>query len=413
MTPPPGPRLYRLVKDGKYLEMVTHLKDNPQDVYWQDDYGNTALHVLCQHDISDMNYVVMRHKAVEAILEIAPQLAGQGNHKTFTPLYLACSVQLLGTAFNKNWMGQRATSPRPEVDETLLLLLIDAYPEALNVGVGPQVHSKRFDTPFLQACRGNASRRLLKHMLQADPGMVLAKNCEMNMRPLCLLWEAIERERKIFADRKMVLLINAAYFGMVTEEEEDEIMKDGAPNIFHKVATIDCPIPFVDKFVDRYLERGARFGADKNLLWNTNSHGHLPLHCLCSDDCSKQQKPLPEAYRTHLLDIYLEHFPQAASVAFPESSGRLPLHVWISDLGYSDPKPIESLISAYPDALTIPDPTTGLIPFLASAENAILSDKNLSLTYELLRASPDVLKTALQNHEAGGESSIRPTSPFV
>lgn len=69
----------------------------------------------------------------------------------------------------------------------------------------------------------------------------------------------------------------------------------------------------------------------------------------------------------------------------------LPLHYLIADSHANWPKyGIEELISAYPAALCIPDPRTGLVPALASAQFASCSSAYLSATFKFLLRSPQV-----------------------
>jgi hypothetical protein len=51
-----------------------------------------------------------------------------------------------------------------------------------------------------------------------------------------------------------------------------------------------------------------------------------------------------------------------------------------------------TLIKALSETLRIPDPRSGLVPALATAETATLNRMHLSTTYEMLRAGPDIIQ---------------------
>ena len=97
-----------------------------------------------------------------------------------------------------------------------------------------------------------------------------------------------------------------------------------------------------------------------------------------------------EAHADYVLTKLIAVYPDAASK--PDGEGRLALDLALSNpLLVGNNRAIQKLVAANPQALSTLNARNRLYPALASAEDADKSRFNLSVTYELLRATPDIL----------------------
>lgn len=76
---PKGPTLYRLAADRQYDLIPEHIRSNPDDLFWTDRYGSTALHILCQTRNADKRLL----RAVHSILSESPQQVAWANAGKF------------------------------------------------------------------------------------------------------------------------------------------------------------------------------------------------------------------------------------------------------------------------------------------------------------------------------------------
>jgi len=63
---------------------------------------------------------------------------------------------------------------------------------------------------------------------------------------------------------------------------------------------------------------------------------------------------------------------------------------------------VRELAFAFPEALRKVDVLSGLVPFLASAERAVYTRLNLSTTYELLLAAPEMVQAIRKTNRIAG-----------
>lgn len=127
--------------------------------------------------------------------------------------------------------------------------------------------------------------------------------------------------------------------------------------------------------------------------------GNLPLHIVCS------MKSDTDFYREGILAELIGIYEGA--VCTKNRSGRLPLHIALSNQCQWDYDSIDEILNVYPWACRIIDAESGLYPF----ELAALKKKNeddrtqqmeydqLSTVYTLLREAPENLGAATENHQ--------------
>jgi hypothetical protein len=104
--------------------------------------------------------------------------------------------------------------------------------------------------------------------------------------------------------------------------------------------------------------------------------GRTPLHAAAAAE--------PSSCSGHtLLRVVLQADPTA--VFQRDHQGRLPLHDAVTNPTLTR-SAIKSLVRGYPEALAVPDPITGLLPFASLAVN----HDDLNAAYDLLRMDPTV-----------------------
>lgn len=383
-----GATLYRFSVERKYDRIPDHVQTNPSDVFWQDNTGSTALHILCQAREVDRALL----NAVTVIVMQEPSLIAQFNQATWTPLHYASEKRLVRGGGENHGATE------------LVLLLLSYFPEAVSIrtlrGMKPR-------TPFKIACEANSDISVLRAMLQINPGLATeayVKNDVYSVaeNPLLLLWNNNSRdnsrsrgthnyssynprERSSFSSsnnitssstsEKMALLLRAAHYGTVDDDFHQE---EGRTKIrlVNAACSVRCPQDYFIQLIQQYPDQ----------VGELDERSLLPLHYAVSNASVDSQ-----TYTKFVLESLLEIHPEAAAKC--NEDDRLPLHVALMDSTLTWHKGgIQELVYAYPSALRIRDPLYDLTPFLASAFHAIKSMQHLSTTYELLLAAPDAIE---------------------
>jgi hypothetical protein len=362
---PKSPTLYRLAADRQYESIPPRVQSNPEDLLWTDRYGSTALHILCQARNVSNDLL----KAVDAILERAPEQVAWANIATWTPLHFAVEKRLV-----VSMRGDNDNDDNHHIDinnTTLILRLIQACPNAVSLRTHSGFKTK---TPFHIACEVGADYCVLKAMLSINPALAtepFVKRDFYSIRedPLQLLWKS---HRQIGGagdvERKMALLLQAAHCRTV---------RGRFGKLLNAACSVRTPRDYFTKLLTRHLRQVSQPDDD----------GLYPLHYAVRNATSESQ-----AYTQYVLENILAVYPEAATI--PDRQGRLPLHVAIAESILTWHKGgLRELALSNTSALREPDPVCGLLPFLASAEAALHSRLHLSTTYELLRLAPDVTQT--------------------
>jgi hypothetical protein len=357
--PLPSPTVYRLASERRYHEIPTRVKACPQDIYWEDRYGSTALHILCCSP--QLGDALIR--AIEVIIERDPSLIAQPNQTSWTPLHLVCEKRLL-------WRTTVATGD-------LVVKLVQACPGAVSI---PMQTGK---TPFHIACETNASLSVLEAMLRVDASLVALQTYSKTggETPLEMVWQAGTNDPQSSLGNslpKMELLLRGAYCGTVVPEENNSGTKPFS--LLCAVSSIRCPRDYVSRIVSLFPEQ---------VSVPDRCSGFLPLHYAILT----AQEEDTTAYTSFLIERLLEEYPEAAMVPFRRGGRLLPLHVLIGDRAMTwHNGGVQPLVLASYEVLVMPDPRTRLVPALQSAEHAFKSRQHLSTTYELLRLAPQVLQ---------------------
>lgn len=397
----PGPTIYRLASERRYAEIPAHVRSRPQDVKWEDNYGSTALHVLCcSRQVGDPLF-----RAIDSILQVDASLVSHPNEATWTPLHLACEKRLL-------WRTNTATAE-------MVLRLLEACPKAVSLRLQNGYQAK---TPFHIACETNAEEDVLERMLAIDPSLATQTYARqrgsgvITETPLELLWATLTRDQHMMDDfDKMRVVLEAAFTNSILPCVEQRLHTESATtgeeqtadenadtntstsselsssttavtqpqrqaiHIICAASAVPCPRQYLSRLLslnEPWISR-----PDENRLW--------PLHYAIW--CANPETP---GYTSFLLERLLEAYPDAARKPFPASK-LYPLHLLLADgrcrLTW-DKAGIPPLAVASAEVLRIPDPRTRLVPALTSAMEAHRSRFHLGTTFELLRMAPEILQ---------------------
>lgn len=365
------PTLHHLVRQGLYQEATKHLDENPQDVTRKDARGMTALHWLCDGSVDDNDADEVVALA-EKMVNLCPEIAAERDNQNSTPLH--ASVEQRGE-----------TAPRVS---DLALLLIRTHPEAVNVIREVSHYEHERMTPFHLACQANADIKVLQAMLEQNPSLASQPYTDTVVfnNALRLLWDANENT----IDDSTVLILLTALKGRVVDPLPTN-------HLVHAVCNYPCTPEYI----------GGLFGAESQYflpqLWNRDDRGNLPLHYAvnptyvygqCFEGTDSEFLVLAKDLLALLVDFVLKIYSDAASMTGAE--GKLPLFMALSNTGVSwNRKVILRIAEAHPQALHRRDSDMKLFPVLLAATQANESNEHLSVTYELLLKTPELLLHAL------------------
>lgn len=398
-----GATLYRLASERRYESILNHVKEHPDDIFWTDQQGSTALHVLCQAVtvnrplVAAVAAIVQEGEGMDRNFLYEPSSASRSlsiimmrNHATCTPLHYAAEKRMVlggGGNHNVTSRGSRHRGGQQHGPQDysynggteLVLLLLKHCPDA--VSMRTQTGIKAGKTPFHIACEANADWRVLRAMLLINPGLATEPYVKKDVysvaeHPLQLLWNnnnnTATTTTATTTHDKMALLLRAAHYGTV-----DDAFHQGHPvRLLNAACSVRCPQDYFLQLLEQHADQ-VRELDERNLL---------PLHYAVEHASVESQ-----AYSQFVIESLLKLYPEAASVENEE--GRLPLHVALMDSKLTWHKGgVQEIVFAYPDALRAKDPLYQLPPFLASAFHAIKSRLHLSTSFELLRTAPDVIE---------------------
>jgi len=351
---PPGPSLYLLASRRAFDQIPHQVRLRPEDIACRDQYGSTVLHMLCRQP-SDS---VVLSTAIDAILEQDPTVVERANHQSWTPLHLAC--------------GKRDET---QFKDALVQKLVGACPAALSKRLSPAMDEK---TCLHMAIENGASYETLQIILKISPQLAMEPYYRQGPQsgerrtkfPLDMLWD-MEKTKDEPDRAKMDLLLKAAM-----ECDDTSLPRLPLFDSFTAVCSVPCPHDFAERVL---LEANKEYGT-------RDAQGNLPLHyaVLGARDAT---------YSGYIIRWMLEKYPGA--VREPIGAGRgglLPLQILLRDRSMTWDGGVKNLLCAAPETLCLADPRDGLIPVLSSAMNADKSPSHLSTTFELLRASPEVLR---------------------
>lgn len=360
-----SPTIYRLAADRKYSQIGTAVSEQPNDLQWMDNYGSTALHILCQARSATFELVA----AVSVCVKVLPCAIGWANSATWTPLHFAV-------------FHQEQNNSTYRVD--LILLLIRAFPDAVRLRTTCGYKTK---TAFHMACERNADYDVLFAMLQIDASLATATYMSPKQtRTTYSVFDVSSGKQEYSlcqetslhilyntgydSKRKMALLLDAAANGSVCNTINPYYVACSARhlNLLHGISRVEVPRAYAMQILSNIHAKKECMQADEN--------GFLPLHYVL-------QQQYPSSYYRFILRELLEVAPKAAAIPEP-NSGRLPLHM-AADADWKWGEGVKDIVFNNPVALVTPDPSSDLLPFQAF-------NMDTTTLYELLRSAPESLQ---------------------
>jgi hypothetical protein len=159
-------------------------------------------------------------------------------------------------------------------------------------------------------------------------------------------------------------------------------------------------------------------------LVDVDELGRMPLHlAAAADPVQLDFVPTEVASQlTTVVELILENYPPAAAVV--DRTGRLPLHYLLSTSTSTStastgtrvaPSALLALVKAYPEALTVPDPVSGLYPAyqLAACCSIINSDGSPEITVNAVSTNANDVDSNAAFAEMNVVSSLAHLSDVV
>lgn len=383
--------LTSLVQAYDWANVLARVASHPSETRVTSVEGRTPLHHACELDAPAV--------VIQSLLNACPEASLMIGSSGMTPLHITCSSYHASI-------------------HVIRVLLDLGRPEQC------QIRDLDGDTPLHTACRCGAPYDVLECLLQAYPNAVNQRDNE-GLTPLLRLWvryNVILGSRVIEdfqgpgdltgelgdAWQKTELLLRCAYTGSVPG--------DGDPQgrILHMASYVDCPRSVVKMACVLYpyqLSEMDEEGRTPLMLAsqapifkvpNLSDEGFTLLEDVVygnesedesdevfDDDLEEFGRRSPVAPGQHptVISIVLEASLDNGffSALWPDKSGQLPLHAAVAT-GKKWSEGVKDLFEAYTEALTVPQPATGLYPFMMAAER-----DDLETTFLLLRSSPSLM----------------------
>ena len=372
-----SPLLYRFVRQKRYDNALDRMTSHPEEALWSNAFQRTVLHVLC--DVPPHSFSASLLALTKTLVNRHPEMVAQPCDMGWTPLHYCAHQQ----------------------NSKLLLTLIQACPYAVACKEG---RSQMQRTPFHICLMANAPEPILRAMLEIDPSLALQRcrrelfgyyhdesRSPPNMSPLQVLWNT----HGVAAMSKLELVLTTVFTGKVVDGDGDFVL--------HAACYQPCPDELFLHILNKYPEQAMQ----------VDQKGNLPLHYAVAhasiermerynwDAVMRNKHAVNEQVRTgpyanYIVEQLLQTCPQAASKK--NGQGQLALHAAVSNPHVTwNQTVMDQLIMAYPEALQTCDAAHGLYPALAAAASVAHSSSrlNLSATYQLLRAAPEIVKNAL------------------
>jgi ankyrin repeat protein len=402
-------------------------------------YGNLPLHVHVEHQCANnLNKQTLR--VALRLLELNSAAAMTKNRGGSLPLHY------VGKASLKSHVVPLTSNESKKEIQSLIKGLHDAYPEAV------KVKNQLGSTPFFVSVIYNADQEVWNELLLRYPQAATNDN-DRGITPISAFWnmfvsakakarylnltpeqsneegKIIKKNRKEMSSiksrahfedsassrlmdfwAKMELMLRSSALG--TPVLSPQIRDNWQP--VHAIVKVDeCPSDVLKFALQMYKEEAEEVDAN----------GELPLHLASripsggvtrGGGSNKKQDENTKAMITRLVDVY-----PAATNHF-NMDGRFPLHIAIAS-GKTWDFGIQALVNADKSTIHIPDPVTGLFPFMLAATGGTSgssryaiadsgsSEQNASLTtaFELLRASPQLMNTSAEKEKVGRAKELK------
>lgn len=327
-----------------------------------DHLGKTPLHVLCENaadkDMMGAIFSRTREKSENPCAPTALSLIAAKDANGSTPLHYLAYSRLCPYASLKLMMDYSEAQQDQETLDPTLCTDMDG------------------DTPLHWALDGYASPRRIKELIRYHKKAILITNT-LGRRPMDQFVENfVDADWFLHEMCGREVWENIQGYLRVMREDEEPKEEEWFPVHVMAGSSIDFPSIFLD----------IALHYNKDDLSKLNAQGLLPLHLACA---RKSQSPDGSGVGTVATKM-LQLYPQAAYKAAGDTK-RLPIHIAIDS---KKPLPlIASLLKVYPNSLNLPDPISGLWPFLLAGAN---DEDDINVSYGLLRADPSIVQVTIR-----------------
>ena len=322
----------------------------------RDSFEKTPLHILCENSahpkllraIFESTRESNFHPCAPSVLSLICAKDSKGS----TPLhYLAYSRQCPFSSL-KIMLDYCDPSSRPySADDPTLCADEDG------------------DTPLHWALDGHMSPRRIKQLLRYSPSALKVQNSS-GQTPFDQYIRNFEETD--WLNHGIRIWQNLQLYLKVLAEKQNSTDEAWLP--IHVIARSEVLFP------SEFLDMALHF--NKEDLSTPDSKGLLPLHLACA---RRSNTASDESMGLKILSAY----PQAA---YRKAANNLRLPIHIAAESRSSLALITELLKAYPNALNINDPITGLWPSLLAGAN---NEECLDSSFRLLRADPSILQFAV------------------
>jgi hypothetical protein len=251
----------------------------------------------------------------------------------------------------------------------------------------PMIHTNTYPLHVVMGHNLTIQESLLHSLIAADP-TVAAKQDSRGDTPLSLLWKNVLRFRwaRAWEVNGVVPLCQKGDLSSWMTVISPDQFRDYALTMIAAVCGKEENITWLDVcrtnrcpplLIRILLEQRKQLphptgGCDCQIhhvegsLLDVDEVGRLPLHLAAAADPVQLDLVLPEvaSQLTTVVELVLQNYPPAAAVV--DCTGRLPLHYLLSATTATGnsvaPSALLALVKAYPEALTIQDPVSGLYP---------------------------------------------------
>ena len=323
-----------------------------------DHLGKTPLHVLCENaadtEMMDAIFSRTRENTENPCAPTALSLIAAKDANGSTPLHYLAYSRLCPYASLKLMMDYSEAQKDQETLDPTMCTDMDG------------------DTPLHWALDGYVSPRRIKELIRYHKKAIWIANT-IGRRPMDQFVENfVDSDWYLHEMCGREVWENIQGYLRVMREDEKSKEEEWFPVHVMAGSSIDFPSTFLD----------IALHYNKDDLSKPNAQGLLPLHLACA---RKSQSPDGSGVGTVSAKM-LQMYPQAAYKAAADTK-RLPIHIAIDS---KKPLPvIASLLKVYPNSLNIPDPISGLWPFLLAGAN---DDEDINVSYGLLRADPSIVQ---------------------
>lgn len=333
----PEPDLFVYAQEGDWGSLILESHNHPTDVFYQDRFRNTALHLVCRRQ-PPLDVIV-------ALVRVYPTAVAVQTIDGMTPLHLAC------------YCGANADA---------IKILLEACATSVSI------LDNKNRSPLHCACAGYRTldkHEVIKLLLQYDPGLAVLEDSKKRTPLSLMLDDYVEEIEEATYDQFPNTIHD--YYDDLTEssKEEDDYSDIITPQLQQ---CINCTT---------YLLKAAHYGS------------------VASDRFSKEPFQIVHSAvgvatcPPHLVRLAIKLKPE--QVEEPDINGNLPLHIAAMtkypDINYSDENlgVVDSILSLYPEAARIPN-DSGKLPLCLAIESGKTWDNGIR---SIIEAHPGGLAT--------------------